>query len=303
MSADGSAQRRDGFQRWVASMKREHEPMATKPASLKPVVHQKLELDLDDGATRVQKFPKELIHRLREQEKAKSLPPPQVPQDDRTAVFRAPPELLARARELRSAAKLAEESAHLHDMPTKPPPAPGVDDVSADSGVQYVTESASGISLRPAGLPALEARRPASSDDDAPERHETSSEADPLPNAEDWAFPERAMDDPTLLRLDGLALMDSLRGPPKGDDSPVAPLVESDPITEALLNTDVDLLLAPAAPHPNSLNDADDAAAVSAAEGKSLTAPQARRPISRQVVLAVVLVVLAVAMLCAGAWR
>ena len=47
-------------------MKREHEPMATKPASLKPVVHQKLELDLDEGATRVHKFPKELIHRLRE---------------------------------------------------------------------------------------------------------------------------------------------------------------------------------------------------------------------------------------------
>ncbi|HYQ16767.1 MAG TPA: hypothetical protein VEQ58_13440, partial [Polyangiaceae bacterium] len=74
--------------------------MATKPASLKPTV-QKLELDLDEGATRIQKFPKELIHRLRERESSKqSAPPPKQSappvQDDRTAVFRAPPELLAR---------------------------------------------------------------------------------------------------------------------------------------------------------------------------------------------------------------
>jgi hypothetical protein len=268
-------------------MKREHEPMATKPATMKPVVHQKLELDLDDGATRVQKFPKELIHRLREQEKAKSAPPPQ---DDRTAVFRAPPELLARARELRNA-HAAEEAMGVNDLPTKPPPAP-MDDAIADSGVQYVSENASGISLRPAGLPGI----PASTD--------VATAAPNLANLrdnEEWSYPESSIEDPTLIRSEALSLMDSLRVVPVADDSPVAPLVESDPVTEALLSTDVDALLAPVAGPPSSRRSGAASSApeltVAQADELAVVRAPARRLFGRQLLIAAVLVAVAVAVL------
>ncbi len=230
--------------------------MATKPASLKPVVHQKLELDLDEGATRVHKFPKELIHRLREQETAKaasSSPPP----DDRTAVFRAPPELLARAMRARLSAQGADEAAQIaeaarpNDLPTKPPPA-GTDDEIADSGVQYMSENTSGISLRPAGLGGFEAvpaGRASLSEHGPAVRVEADASPEPAAD-EGWSFPEPALDDPTLIRSEGLSLLPSFAShvAQPADESPPISLVESDPVTEALLNTDVDALLAPAAP-------------------------------------------------------
>jgi len=264
-------------------MKREHEPMATKPATLKPVVHQKLELDLDDGATRVQKFPKELIHRLREQEKAKSVPPPQ---DDRTAVFRAPPELLARARELR-AQHAAEEATGVNDLPTKPPPGPLTDDAAAESGVQYLSENASGISLRPAGLPGVAA--PAE-----------SVPPEPSADAEEWSYPESGIEDPTLIRGEGLSLLEGLE-PAPADDSPMVSLVESDPVTEALLSTDVDALLAPVAGPPSSARmpaaAASSGAELSAPETGTIAEPRPRWSFGRQALVAAVLVVIALAVL------
>jgi len=285
--------------------------MATKPASLKPVVHQKLELDLDEGATRVHKFPKELIHRLREQESAKaSTPPP----DDRTAVFRAPPELLARAR-----AKLsgrgsdepaqAAEATQVNDLPTKPPPA-GADDEIADSGVQYLSENTSGISLRPSGLgsfAAVPANRASLGEALGQEPIAVSAQAaaSEQPTADDgWSFPESAIDDPTLIRGEGLPLptFESLTARPH-DDSPPISLVDADPVTSALLNTDVDALLAPAAaptrtfgfaaqepPAPASL-----AATADAGEPAASVGAEPRRPLRKGMLIAALLVAVALA--------
>ncbi len=157
MSADGSTGRRDGFERWVASMKRDHQPVSPRSAALtpgttpsaKPSTLEKLELELDDQATHVHRIPKELINRMREREQAReqakqaedSIPPSDEQEapsddgfsgmaavsDDRTAVFRPPPELLARAKRMRPPAKPNPQS----EAPTKPPPAPAADDPDA----------------------------------------------------------------------------------------------------------------------------------------------------------------------------
>ncbi len=141
MTTDGSTGRRDGFNRWVASMKTDHEPMESKPAPLKPAVG-KLELELDDNATHVHRIPKELISRMREREQPPAQPPPVseadddddddesrfsplgMVQEDRTAVFRPPPELLARAKRLKAPPKPDVQAS----VPTKPPP-PGHGDL------------------------------------------------------------------------------------------------------------------------------------------------------------------------------
>jgi hypothetical protein len=283
-------------------MKREHEPMATKPASLKPVVHQKLELDLDEGATRVHKFPKELIHRLREQESTKggSTPPP----DDRTAVFRAPPELLARARAKLSGQASEEpaqaaEGTQINDLPTKPPPA-GADDQIADSGVQYLTENTSGISLRSASLGSFAAVPT----DRAALVERGIVEAAPStdgPAEDDWSLPETAIEDPTLIRRDGLSLPNfATRRAEVVDESPPISLVDSDPVTEALLNTDVDALLAPAAPstrvfgfaaqEPSVVVNETPAAAIEPASAR----PELRRsPVKRILIALAIAIVLA----------
>ena len=183
MSSDGSAGRRDGFERWVASMKRAQQPLQGKPAASKPM--DKLELELDENATHVHRIPKDLINRMREQrateqrearqrsapEPAKPAPPPEpvkpvaapepakplaAPEhspaslrgqlaqafaadayddddedsslggvsDDRTAVFRPPPELLARAKRMKPPSKPNPSS----ELPTKPPPASAAGD-------------------------------------------------------------------------------------------------------------------------------------------------------------------------------
>lgn len=289
-------------------MKREHEPMATKPGSLKPVVHQKLELDLDEGATRVHKFPKELIHRLREQETAKgSVPPP----DDRTAVFRAPPELLARARAKISGAGDETAASTVNELPTKPPPA-GADEDIADSGVQYSSENTSGISLRPSGLGSF-ASVPASraslgqalalalGQDEV----DASADADEGSSDDGWGLPETAIDDPTLIRGDALGLpsFQALSARPV-DESPAISLVETDPVTSALLNTDVDALLAPPAPAVHAYGFAAQPPVVAAPsrvaepeaiEPASRVRPEARRSLGKGILLVAVLLAAAVA--------
>lgn len=280
--------------------------MATKPASLKPVVHQKLELDLDEGATRVHKFPKELIHRMREKEVAKgSVPPP----DDRTAVFRAPPELLARAR-AKLSGQASEEPAHsaVNDLPTKPPPA-GADDEIADSGVQYLSESTSGISLRPSGIGGFAAvpTSRAALGQATPEPAEARTDVDAGERSPEggWGFPESAIDDPTLIRGEGLALptFQSLTAE-AADESPSISLVDTDPITSALLNTDVDALLAPPAPLAHSYGfaaqrpAAAEPIAVPAPEALEVPAsarPEPRRSLGKGVLLVAVLLAAALA--------
>jgi len=281
-----------------------------KPASLKPVV-QKLELDLDEGATRVHKFPKELIHRLREQEAAKPSSPPA---DDRTAVFRAPPELLARAMRARLSAQggddaaAAAEAAKLNDLPTKPPPA-GADDQIADSGVQYMSENTSGISLRPAGLggfAAVPAARAALGEIDSSGAEPPTGDAGAEASDDGWRFPEPAIDDPTLIRTERLDLSapQALAARLAEESAPIS-LVESDPATEALLNTDVDALLAPpAAPAPSFGFVASEPApttGLAAPEPSvdvlepSLDASTAGQTASNRTVLAAVIVLVAVA--------
>jgi hypothetical protein len=270
-------------------MKREHEPMATKPASMKPVVHQKLELDLDEGATRVHKFPKELIHRLREQESAQSSSPPS---DDRTAVFRAPPELLARAMRARLAGQAGEDSTQpsqsLNELPTQPPPAGAAQDIA--DGVQYLTENASGIALRPSGLAGFA---------EVPATRTTLEEAEAMPVAssaqtdDGWSFPE-----PSSQGSAGLGLPSFATPLEPLEESPPVSLVENDPVTEALLNTDVDALLAPPIPSPRALGYTAPAAAladVSAPPTSIASVPAPPRKSRKRALLIALVVLVAVA--------
>jgi hypothetical protein len=162
MTTDRSAGHRDGFERWVATMKRDHQPVAPRatplnpkaatPSTPKPSSLEKLELELDDQATHVHRIPKELINRMREreQEREQAKRPEEDVQpshehefpsddfsgmatlnDDRTAVFRPPPELLARAKRMRPPAKPNPQS----EAPTKPPPAPMGDQAGAGPAI------------------------------------------------------------------------------------------------------------------------------------------------------------------------
>ncbi len=114
--------KRNGFERWVASLQRPQDsvpPVAPGAKALKTDVTSPL---VAESATHVHQIPKELIHRLRERETQGLLGV----SDDRTAVFKPPAELLARAKcmqpphkPLHSDAPPPDES----DAKTVPPPA------------------------------------------------------------------------------------------------------------------------------------------------------------------------------------
>jgi hypothetical protein len=133
MSANGATERRTDFERWLASLKRDQEQAA------------------EGDATRVHHVPKDLIRRLRAQAAAKAL---EAPHAERTAVFRAPPELL----ELTKRAMLQEESAKLaeqtEDGSSSPQPASSSDELDPSEALLDWTESRSGIAQRPHGLGA-----------------------------------------------------------------------------------------------------------------------------------------------------
>jgi hypothetical protein len=117
MTSDGSAgNNRDGFEAWVASLQR---PTGAAPKASEPDITSAL---VDNSATRVQQIPKELIHRLRERETQGLLGV----ETERTAVFKPPPELLARAKRMRAPSKPVTPSdapeAEATDLPTLPPP-------------------------------------------------------------------------------------------------------------------------------------------------------------------------------------
>jgi hypothetical protein len=112
MTSNGSAGNRDGFESWVASLQRP------------PGAEQKSEPDItsalvNDSATHVQQIPKELIHRLRERE-TQGLLGVEV---ERTAIFKPPPELLARAKRMQPPSKPTSPSElPPAEVPTAPPP-------------------------------------------------------------------------------------------------------------------------------------------------------------------------------------
>jgi hypothetical protein len=252
MSSDGSAGRRDGFDRWVASMKREQEPVQVKSASLKEM--DKLELDLDENATHVHRIPKDLIHRMREQRAeerkaaAKQAPAAQAPReavvaarapapspafeaqvqnafgaseddddgalggvsDDRTAVFRPPPELLARAKRMKPPSKPNPQS----DVPTKPPPVAGDEAALSVPGAAKVPgfEPAAARSAHTSSVPArapFSSSVPASAKTpgfDAPSasgfslHHEARAAAPAVDGSSSAAFAEQPISSPEIER-------------------------------------------------------------------------------------------------------
>jgi hypothetical protein len=118
MTANGSPGDRNGFQQWVDSLQR---PAGATPSNPKPEAKDVTAPLVDESATHVHQIPKELIHRLRERETQGLLGV----ETERTAVFKPPPELLARAKrnqQAQKAAPAAAPQAPVHAEKTKPPP-------------------------------------------------------------------------------------------------------------------------------------------------------------------------------------
>jgi len=115
MTANGSPGNRDGFQQWVDSLQR---PSGATPADAQSDAKDVTAPLVDESATHVHQIPKELIHRLRERENQGLLGV----EAERTAVFRPPPELLARAK--RNQQKPGQPAPHapVPAEKTKPPP-------------------------------------------------------------------------------------------------------------------------------------------------------------------------------------
>ena len=184
MSSD-SAEKREGFERWVASLKLDtlrRQPLPEgEQGQLDPG-------NLDDQATLVKRLPKEVIYRLRQRESQRPLQGP-LPSDDSTAIFVPPPELLVRAKRL--------------DAPPKPstsllPPEP---DVSAPhhAAVSPAIENEPTRIVRPDAAALLdgEPERPSEDElthvlrhDDAPESARPVEAGPPSLDSEPASKPE-----------------------------------------------------------------------------------------------------------------
>jgi hypothetical protein len=111
MSKD-SAEKRQAFERWVSTLR-------THPdGSPVTVGEDSGVLSLDDQKTLVQHLPKDVVRRLREREATRNLSV----DPDSTAIFDAPPELLARARRLAPPKK--PERSGAPSTPAEPLPEP-----------------------------------------------------------------------------------------------------------------------------------------------------------------------------------
>jgi len=152
MSADRATNQRLGFHRWVASLKSGAPPAASvtnaplsaplPTASTAPPPQHEVSTATaprakhDDDATRVHHIPKEIIHRMRARAASES---PKAPQDEQTCVFRAPPELLERAKRAQAQAESEPPSEVLaapsHGLP-------------AEHDFGETLEAKSGVSLR-----------------------------------------------------------------------------------------------------------------------------------------------------------
>jgi hypothetical protein len=167
--AENSAEKRESFERWVASLKSSDSrasdpgsPPGSSPGSDERPVAPELAA-FDERATTVHRIPKDMIQKLRAREASRSLPPeddqdsspdsqPSQPDSDRqremarslakvdadsTAVFVPPPELLLRAKRMNAPRK--PKPAASSEAITEPPapdfstPAPNLDPPSLDA--------------------------------------------------------------------------------------------------------------------------------------------------------------------------
>ncbi|HEX6271607.1 MAG TPA: hypothetical protein VFZ53_01135 [Polyangiaceae bacterium] len=120
--SDNPAEKRPGFERWVQSLK-----LGTplRPSSSPPPPTEGADgtigspLTLDEQATLINRIPKEVIYKLRERDSQRAGMPKN---DDSTAVFTPPPELLARAKRFQAPPKPERSSPNASEIPTSPPP-------------------------------------------------------------------------------------------------------------------------------------------------------------------------------------
>lgn len=112
--SDNPAEKKQGFERWVASLKLSKNIRSNPPPAAETTDDgQPPPLSLDEQATLINRIPKEVIYKLRERDSNRAMPK----SDDSTAVFTPPPELLARARRLEAPPKPERSSPNSSSSP------------------------------------------------------------------------------------------------------------------------------------------------------------------------------------------
>jgi hypothetical protein len=169
-----SAEKRQAFERWVSALR-------TKPGASPGVGEDESGVtSLDDQKTLVRHLPKDVVRTLREREAGRHLPV----DEDSTAIFHPPPELIARARRLvppqkpeRSAppsappdpvterlplpvvtAPLPADAVELPEL-AQPPLPPLADATEWEEDAPAVMPAAHGPAVAPPMAPASEPRR------------------------------------------------------------------------------------------------------------------------------------------------
>jgi hypothetical protein len=124
--SDNPAEKKQGFERWVASLKLSKNIRSNPPPAPDAAVEEEQQpLTLDEQATLINRIPKEVIYKLRERDSGRAMPK----SDDSTAVFTPPPELLARARRFEAPPKPERSSPTSSSGPissSSPPVSPRV---------------------------------------------------------------------------------------------------------------------------------------------------------------------------------
>ena len=214
MSANRATNQRLGFHRWLASLKREapsapgvtNAPLSAPPtaASTAPPAPHEVSavmpaprVQRDDDATRVHHIPKEIIHRMRARAASESQ---KAPPDERTQVFRAPPELLERAKRAQEAAEAPSEEL--------PPPS---DELPVEHGFGDTLEARSGVSLRQEHLPTTPLAEPTGGEVPG---------AEEAPGAEEVPGAEEAPDDETVAAYSDPSLQAHLVEPALLNEAP-----------------------------------------------------------------------------------
>lgn len=159
--SDGPPEKRQGFERWVASLKL---GAPLRPSSSPPPAEgaDGAPLTLDEQATLINRIPKEVIYKLRERDSQRAgagMPK----SDDSTAVFTPPPELLARAKRFEAPPKPERSSPVSSPAPvsqtsptsrpppigTKTPAVPGLSAAEAAAYASFNTEEEATTLFRP----------------------------------------------------------------------------------------------------------------------------------------------------------
>jgi len=217
--AENSAEKRESFERWVASLKGNEargsdpgsSPGSSPGSNERPVTPEPAMAPFDERATTVHRIPKDMIQKLRAREASRSVPPeseptsspetarPSAPGSERslsrpdiarslaqldtesTAVFVPPPELLLRAKRMNAPPKPknAPDAGPEFPQPDYSAPAPNLEPPSLDSFLR--------------SLPAVEesGTRPVSGAAERAEAESSFSESEPpteaLPNPDSRA--------------------------------------------------------------------------------------------------------------------